>query len=204
MGRKAGVSPEETRAAVLDAALRTFAVLGYHGASTRTIGSAANLTIGAVHHHFGSKAKLYTACVDEAHQRVTKMFQTALSKFQETGLEGTVKSTLESLRDPHFALAARLTARHGWENLEEVIPQRIEREGQTRNLGAAALCKLTGMNMVQARLRIGVATRTVARIAAVPAAQHCFLADEKNPEKARKVVEAEVAKMLVDLLSSDK
>lgn len=203
MGRKAGVSPEETRAAVLDAALRTFAVLGYHGASTRTIGAAADLTIGAVHHHFGSKVKLYSACVDEAHERVAKMFQTAFLTFQSEGLEGTVRSSLKSLRDPYYALAARLSARHGWENLEEVIPQRIEREGERLNLGAAALSKLTGINLVQARLRLDAATRTISRIAAVPEAQHCFLAGVDDPEEARKIVEDEVAQMLMYLLAGN-
>lgn len=61
MGRKAGVSPEETRATVLAAAARVFARKGYEGASVADITAEAGLSRGAIYGHFENKADLFAA-----------------------------------------------------------------------------------------------------------------------------------------------
>jgi AcrR family transcriptional regulator len=57
---------DETRAEILEAAVRAFADRGFEGASTREIAAAAGVHHGLIRHHFGSKARLWQAAVDRA------------------------------------------------------------------------------------------------------------------------------------------
>jgi AcrR family transcriptional regulator len=66
MGRKAGVTAEQTRSELLEAAARVFALKGYDGASIADICSEAGLSTGPVYAHYGSKAELFVAVL-EAH-----------------------------------------------------------------------------------------------------------------------------------------
>jgi AcrR family transcriptional regulator len=59
MGRIAGVSAEETRTRLLDAAATVFARRGYEGASISEICSEAGLSSGSIYAHYGSKAVLF-------------------------------------------------------------------------------------------------------------------------------------------------
>jgi AcrR family transcriptional regulator len=54
-----------TRARLLRAARQTFARHGYHATSVDRVSEAAGLTKGAVYDHFGSKAGLFLALLDE-------------------------------------------------------------------------------------------------------------------------------------------
>ena len=58
MGRIAGVSAEETRDRLRDAAARVFAEQGYEGARVSVIAREAGLTTGAIYAHYRSKAEL--------------------------------------------------------------------------------------------------------------------------------------------------
>lgn len=58
MGRIAGVSAEETRERLRDAAARVFAEQGYEGARVSVIAREAGLTTGAIYAHYRSKAEL--------------------------------------------------------------------------------------------------------------------------------------------------
>jgi len=66
VGRKAGVSAEQTRSELLAAAARVFASKGYDGASIADICAEAGLSTGPVYAHYGSKADLFVAVL-EAH-----------------------------------------------------------------------------------------------------------------------------------------
>ena len=66
MGRHAGVTRDETGAAILAAAAKVFAKQGYDGASIAEITTEAGLSSGPVYGHFGSKAELFAATL-EAH-----------------------------------------------------------------------------------------------------------------------------------------
>ena len=61
MGRRPGVSPEETRSELLSAAARVFARCGYEGASIADITKEAGLSRGAIYNSFDSKASLFAA-----------------------------------------------------------------------------------------------------------------------------------------------
>lgn len=52
------------RAAVLDAAIALFAERGPASVSLRDIAGAANVNLGLLHRHFGSKAELVTAAIE--------------------------------------------------------------------------------------------------------------------------------------------
>ncbi len=58
MGRIAGVSPEETRERLLDAAARVFELKGYEGATVAQIAREAGVSSGAIYAHYASKAEL--------------------------------------------------------------------------------------------------------------------------------------------------
>ncbi len=58
MGRIAGVTPEETRERLVDAAARVFELKGYEGATVALIAREAGVTSGAIYVHYTSKAEL--------------------------------------------------------------------------------------------------------------------------------------------------
>jgi AcrR family transcriptional regulator len=58
MGRRAGVTPEETREQLLDAAARVFELKGYEGATIAQIAREAGMSSGAIYAHYASKAEL--------------------------------------------------------------------------------------------------------------------------------------------------
>lgn len=64
--RRTKEEAEQTRQNLLDAALRVFSRRGYEIARLQDIAGEAGVTRGAIYHHFGSKAELYTALVEEA------------------------------------------------------------------------------------------------------------------------------------------
>ncbi|MBA3447139.1 MAG: CerR family C-terminal domain-containing protein [Pseudaminobacter sp.] len=55
-------SAEQTRAALIHAALRLFGRQGFHATSTREIAAAARANIGSIAYHFGGKEGLRAAC----------------------------------------------------------------------------------------------------------------------------------------------
>ena len=60
----ASSSAEQTRKALVIAALRLFGTVGYDGASTREIAAAANANLGSIAYHFGGKEGLRLAVAD--------------------------------------------------------------------------------------------------------------------------------------------
>jgi AcrR family transcriptional regulator len=58
VGRIAGVTPQETRARLIESAVRVFAVRGYEGARVADIARDAGLSSGAIYAHYRSKAEL--------------------------------------------------------------------------------------------------------------------------------------------------
>lgn len=69
MGRRAGVTPEQTRSELLATAARVFARKGYDGASIAEITTEAGLSSGAVYSHYTSKAELFVAVLQAHGQR---------------------------------------------------------------------------------------------------------------------------------------
>jgi TetR/AcrR family transcriptional regulator, regulator of cefoperazone and chloramphenicol sensitivity len=59
-----GGSADQTRLALIEAALRLFGSKGFEGTSTREIAAAAKANIGSIAYHFGGKEGLRSACAE--------------------------------------------------------------------------------------------------------------------------------------------
>ena len=57
---------DDTREAILEAALAAFSEMGFDGATTRAIASRAGVNHGLIPYYFGSKPKLWEAAVERA------------------------------------------------------------------------------------------------------------------------------------------
>jgi AcrR family transcriptional regulator len=71
VGRIAGVTAEETRERLLDAAARVFELKGYDGATVSLIAQEAGVTTGAIYAHYASKAELLAAALSAHSERAT-------------------------------------------------------------------------------------------------------------------------------------
>lgn len=70
----------QTRQAVLNAALSIFSRQSYAAARLEDIATEAGVTRGAIYHHFGSKAGLFNALVDEASASGGAVVQAAIAE----------------------------------------------------------------------------------------------------------------------------
>ena len=71
MGRIAGVTPEETRERLLDAAARVFELKGYEGATVAQIAKEAGVSSGAIYAHYSTKAELLVDALRAHKERAT-------------------------------------------------------------------------------------------------------------------------------------
>lgn len=71
MARTAGVTPEETRRRLLDAAAQVFESEGYDGATVSAIAKRAGLTTGAIYTHYSGKAELLVDALRAHGRRAT-------------------------------------------------------------------------------------------------------------------------------------
>ena len=65
-GRQSAEVAEQTKTAIVEAALDTFADHGFEGASLRAIAQGAGVTHGLIRHHFGNKEDIFRAVVDHS------------------------------------------------------------------------------------------------------------------------------------------
>jgi TetR/AcrR family transcriptional regulator, acrAB operon repressor len=70
--RRTAEEAEATRVALKDAALDVFAERGYSATSLEEVATRADVTRGALYHHFADKADLYLAVVGEAWWEITQ------------------------------------------------------------------------------------------------------------------------------------
>jgi AcrR family transcriptional regulator len=69
VGRRAGVSPDQTRDRVLAAAAKVFARAGYERATVGEIAAEAGMSTGAIYGHYDGKAELFSAVLRAHVQR---------------------------------------------------------------------------------------------------------------------------------------
>ncbi|MBK8136944.1 MAG: TetR family transcriptional regulator [Chloroflexi bacterium] len=72
-----------TRQALLDAALTVFSRMGYNATRLEAVAAEAGVTRGAIYHHFGGKAELYTALMNEVSAEINPLIDQALC--EDTG-----------------------------------------------------------------------------------------------------------------------
>ena len=66
MARPINADSAKTRARVLEASIRHFGRHGFRATSLRRVAADAGLSFPTIHHHFGSKADLFAACLGVA------------------------------------------------------------------------------------------------------------------------------------------
>jgi TetR/AcrR family transcriptional regulator len=67
--------PDDSRARILDAALREFSAHGLAGARTEAIAAAAGVNKALLYYYFAGKEKLYLAAIEKASERVLEITQ---------------------------------------------------------------------------------------------------------------------------------
>jgi TetR/AcrR family acrAB operon transcriptional repressor len=161
--RRTAADAAKTRESLLDAALAVFAERGYTAARLEEIAARAEVTRGALHHHFPDKAALYVQAVDARWKEVTAPLWAEL--------DGTAPPLARARR---FLVAYLRGAERSerFRLLLEAVTLRTEalpelRAGLTAKAEALAAVadRLTGL-FAEARdagdLRAGVAPRTAA------------------------------------------
>lgn len=93
--------PGTSKDILIRVALEEFSSKGYKGVNITELANKANMTTGAVYHHFGSKSKLYEVVRTEMEQRIVDRMEGAASLFDQktealraallTGLDFAVK-----------------------------------------------------------------------------------------------------------------
>ena len=78
--RRTKEEAEQTKADILEAALAVFSRAGYEAARLEDIASAAEVTRGAIYHHFDSKAGLYLALIEDASELANKAINQAIQQ----------------------------------------------------------------------------------------------------------------------------
>jgi AcrR family transcriptional regulator len=97
-----------TKAALIDTARALFAEHGYAQVSAEQIVSAAGVTRGALHHHFGDKRGLFIAVLDELETELTADVSAAMSAApdQRAGMAVALSRFLDSCRRPEIVQLA--------------------------------------------------------------------------------------------------
>lgn len=96
---------EQTRTALIEEATRQFADVGFAGTSLDKIAQAAQLTRGAVYHHFTSKKALFQSVVEEQEKRVVNEVSAVLGAQDDlwAGAMSAIDAYLNLCMDPVYS-----------------------------------------------------------------------------------------------------
>ena len=159
MGRRAGVSSDETRQQLLAAAMRVVGARGYDGTRVAEIAREAGVTTGAIYNHFDSKADLLTAAIGEQGPGTftdlidTEPALSAIEVFRQLGVQLPERShrlsgpimeiIVATRRDVDVAKALTVSVSESERQRRELI-ERGQAEGQVdRGVDPAALTRFT-------------------------------------------------------------
>eukprot|EP00130_Batrachochytrium_dendrobatidis_P008360 XP_006683235.1 hypothetical protein BATDEDRAFT_28790 [Batrachochytrium dendrobatidis JAM81] len=89
--------PGTSKDTLIKVALEEFSSKGYKGVNITELANKANMTTGAIYHHFGSKAKLYEVIRTEMEQRIIDRMEGVTSVFDHPndGLEAALITGLK-------------------------------------------------------------------------------------------------------------
>jgi AcrR family transcriptional regulator len=117
---------EETRAAILAAATRRFAELGFAGTALEDVAADVQATRGAVYHHFANKQALFEAVYDELESAVVQRSTEAAAKADDPWLAAfaALDTFLDDCCDPVYGRVVWQEAPlafgwHKWRECEE-------------------------------------------------------------------------------------
>jgi AcrR family transcriptional regulator len=92
----------QTRQALIEAARVRFGIAGYAATGIDDIARDARVTIGALYHHFRTKAALFEAVFEQAHGQMLEAVESRALRAQTPGdvLTGAIDGFLDALLDP--------------------------------------------------------------------------------------------------------
>ena len=103
---------EQTKTAILNAALDCFLAIGFNSTTTEKIAKQANVSRGAMLHHFPQRSDLIQASVGHLHRKRLEAFEDTLSKLNENAdftLVGEgIDAFWDQLQSPLFAVYCEL------------------------------------------------------------------------------------------------
>lgn len=163
--RRTKEDAEQTRQSIFEAAIVEFSRKGYTAARLENIAAAANVTRGAVYHHYnGGKTELFANIIDKVSENAGKVTQHAI---QEGGtfldiIRRILTHTLDLLaNDYHFRAAMSLLIFNSGDS-PDLIPLRTTREEQ----GLVQLEQIVGffqMALEQSEVRADLDPEVAAR-----------------------------------------
>ncbi len=171
MGRIAGVTPEETRQRLLDAAAQVFELKGYEGATVAQIAHEAGVTSGAIYAHYQSKAELLVDALRAHSERAAgELLQapdtptdaagvlvTLAERLRTRGVDRSgllVEALLASRRDPELAEVLAVTIGQREQNMARLLAVGQERGELTTEVtpdAAAHFALMLGLGSVFVR-----------------------------------------------------
>ncbi|MBS4201692.1 helix-turn-helix transcriptional regulator [Bacillus sp. FJAT-49732] len=77
--------PGSNKEKIIKAAIEEFSLKGYQEVNIAELANKADMTTGAIYHHFGSKAKLYEIIRMDMEQRMVDRMEGAASLFDQEG-----------------------------------------------------------------------------------------------------------------------
>jgi AcrR family transcriptional regulator len=91
----------DTKARLLSAARKLFGTKGFRAASVREITSLAQANLGAVTYHFGTKAALYVAVLDQSFDQLATRIEevTGVDRTPADAMRGLVATIFEFFRE---------------------------------------------------------------------------------------------------------
>ena len=182
---------EATTSELIDAARTLFGEAGYAATSVDAIVEAADVTTGALYHHFNSKDRLFEAVFEREQQRLARSIITATRSVADPfeAIRVGNRTFLKSLLDPATAQITMIDAPAvlGLERLRE-IESRYTTALLQRGLRDAAAAGQLKAGDLDARAALIVGALCDAGV---------FVARASNPRRALKTVLAE-AELLMD------
>lgn len=167
MGRPIHADAEATKGRILASARALFADVGLDGASIRDVAAGAGVSLGMVHHYFGSKDDLYGACIDAVYVELSEMQRELQAELAKVGspaalLERGVTTAYRFARAHHVAvrLLVRTTVGAG-----ELTPRGRALLLSFLDGASTGLAQLTGRKAHELRLPLQSVVFLVARYA---------------------------------------
>jgi AcrR family transcriptional regulator len=182
-----------TREALVQAALELFAKRGYREVGTEEIVSRAQVTRGALYHHFRDKRDLFRAAHERVEKRLAERIANEIAGIDDPWelLIGGLRSFLDACEEPAVKQIALIDAPSvlGWTEWREVDAR--------YGLGLMRVALTAAMDA-------GVLRRTAVEplshlLLASLAEAGLVIADANDPDTARRQVEAAMTEMLEGL-----
>lgn len=183
-GRRSAAEATYTRARLLRHAERLFARQGYNATSLRELARVSRVRMFTIHHHFGSKQRLYEEILRRWDHDVERLVSRVLAEAH--GPESLVECVVEELFDFFLANRARV-ALNARAVLGEGLPRRLtlgDRSWVTFMNSAMATHQLGHTGLDLGLLLITVEGILHNHILAAPHYRHLFGRDVTDPRIA--------------------